>query len=120
MLTGRSWKQYMDGAPTPKDFEKEYEKIAAEGGSFYDTIDQMDWPDSEKERYINSYEDAYIEGILKETYPKYPSNGCIEEKMEWSQNFLLAKDKYKKEHPNYKKEAMAHANSYRFGKYKNH
>ena len=118
MLKERSWRQYMDGAPTPKDFKTFADQIQAEGGSYYDAVEQMDWPDSEKQRYIKSYEDAYIEGIIRENFPEYPHGKSMEECMEWSQNFKHAKEKYKEDHPNYKEEARAHANSYRFGKYK--
>lgn len=61
MLLGHSWEQYMNGPTSRDEIDDAYNKVFEAGGDFYDFVDQMDIPDSHKQKYIVNYENAWIE-----------------------------------------------------------
>lgn len=107
MLTDHSWKDFMQGLGPKEKYESKLEEILSSGGSFYDFVDQLDSPETQKADLICSYEDAWIQERIN--IEPYPQNGSIQTKLEYTKKKLDLINQYKKEHPKYKEEIKAYA-----------
>ncbi len=103
MLTGHSWKQYMDAPKTREEFDAAYQKVFEAGGDYYDLMEQLDIPEAEKNNHIHHYEDAWID-LHAIDVGEYPHDGSEDEKWAYAQKIIDAIKKYKEDHPNYPKE----------------
>ncbi len=109
MLVGHNWEQHMSGDLSKDALMSGLDKCILAGGNYYTFIMQLDIPESVKQKYIESYENAYVEEIVRETCGEYSPNASFEDKMEWAHRFHEVVQKYKNEHPNYKEDAKQHA-----------
>ena len=109
MLQGHTWKQHMSGLGNQEQTLDALDKHILEGGDYYSFIMQADMPEAEKNKYIEAYEDAFISGIVEGQLGSYPGDKSWEEKSEWVHSQIELMEKYKEDHPDYKKQAKQHA-----------
>lgn len=113
MLEGHSWKQYMAGMKDTDEQNKDLALCILAGGNAYDFIRNADMPDSEKQKCIVAYEEAYLDKILKpayiESHGDYPKDKSKEEQYQWVTELRKIIDQYKIDHPSYKDDAKQHA-----------
>lgn len=105
MLTDHSWKEFLKGLES--EDKSKLEEILSSGGTYYDFVDQLDSPETQKADLIRAYEDAWIkERIVIEPYPYDKS---METRLEYAEKALGLISQYKKEHPKYKEEIKSYA-----------
>ena len=109
MLEGHSWKEHMTGIGDKDQTMDALEKCILDGGNFYEFIAHADIPESEKDRYIKAYEEAFISEIITKKLGPYPGDGTLEERYAWTDSKIEQIGKYKEEHPDYKEQAKQHA-----------
>ena len=110
MLTDHGWKEHMTGIGSDSEEMLDgLNKFILAGGDYYEYIMQADLPETVKERYICSYEDAYIKEIVTAQNPPYPGDSSSEEKFAWIDNIIDQVEQYKTDHPDYKEQARKHA-----------
>ena len=107
MLTDHSWEQYMKGWKSSDNPTNDIETEILNGGDYYSYVDKLDAPETEKDKLIHAYEDAYIEEQL--TLEPMPSVKSINKKLEWAQKKIESLDSYKNAHPDYRDLAKEHA-----------
>ena len=66
-------------------------------------------PETEKNRHIEAYEEAFISGIVEEQIGSYPGDKSLEEKSAWIDSKIELIEKYKTDQPDYKELAKQHA-----------
>lgn len=107
MLTGHSWKQYMEGWVSADTAREAVYKEMAAGGDFYTYVEKLDAPESEKTHMIQTYERAYIEELIQ--MPEYPGGKDSSEKLAWIRRKMDLIEAYMAEHPDYPELARQHA-----------
>ena len=70
---------------------------------------QTNIPEAKKAEYIESYEEAYIEEILRKELEPYPIDATPEEKAKWTRSLISLISQYKIDHPDFKEMAQKHA-----------
>ena len=108
MLLDHGWSQYFDNLSS-KDLSRELNSFILSGGDFYSYIMQANMPESQKQIYIEAYEEAYIEAIIKSDFSPYPIDADFEVQYAWFFELKRLIEKYKSEHPDYKEKAKEHA-----------
>lgn len=108
-LIGHSWKQYMDGSNDHDSLMAELHTHILSGGDYYSYILQKNIPEAKKAEYIESYEEAYIEEILRKELDPYPIDATQEEKAKWTRSLISLISQYKIDHPDFKEMAQKHA-----------
>ena len=108
MLLDHGWNQYFDNLSST-DLSKELNSFILSGGDFYSYIMQSNMPESQKQKYVEAYEEAYIKDIIKTDSSPYPLDADIEKQYAWFFELNQLIEKYKSEHPDYKEKAKEHA-----------
>ena len=108
MLAGHSWEDYMEGVKRGNELHDDLDAFIRSGGTYYEYISQLDAPETVKNKYIDSYEDAYISELISEELGPYPNKQDWSIRMEWTERKLRLIEEYKKEHPSYKEDARQH------------
>lgn len=106
MLIGHSWQDYMKGMGTPEERDADLQKILDNGGTFFDYIDQLEGPESLKNKLREAYCEARIEEYIKPLLDPYPIHGSYDEKDNWAKKKVNLVQKYKKDHPDYLQEII--------------
>lgn len=107
MLTDHSWKQYMEGWVSGDVARDSINQEIANGGNYYTYVDKLDAPESEKEKLIQAYEDAYIEGQIQ--IEEYPGDKEHSVKDAWIEKKIRLIKEFKDNHPDYPELAKKHA-----------
>lgn len=107
MLTDHSWQQYMEGLGSAESALSAINQEIANGGDYYTYVEKLDAPESEKEKLIHTYEDAYIDGMIE--IEEYPGDKSRKEKDAWIEKKMSLIEDFKTEHPDYPELARNHA-----------
>lgn len=107
MLADHSWEQYMKGWKSSDRTNNDIDTEILNGGDYYSYVEKLDAPETEKDKLIHAYEDAYIEERL--ALKPIPEVKSINQKLELAKKKIEALDSYKKSHPDYPELAKEHA-----------